>query len=86
MAQTNPNGPSQCGPDHGVCNRNLHVDSLYCHATHKGGECGAGDNYRGETTGDEYDWGYCPGKFCMMKMKNKGVVKKYKETNSYTTF
>ena len=68
MAQTNPNGPSQCGPDHGVCNRNLHVDSLYCDAGHNGGECGSHDDRRKNTAGDEYDWGYCPGKFCTIKI------------------
>ena len=68
MAQTNPNGMSQCGPDHGVCNRNLHFDSLYCHSTHNGGECGATDHYRNHVPGNEYDWGYCPGNFYIMEI------------------
>lgn len=68
MAQTTKNGQSQCGKDYGICNRNLHFDSLYCHETHHGGVCGSSDTYRG-FAGDKYDWRYCPGITLLIVLK-----------------
>ena len=60
LAQKSVDGTSRCGPDYGICNRDINSNSLYCQSAAHMQKCDGGD-YR-SAAGDEYDWWYCPGR------------------------